>query len=83
MLTFAAARRGHTAFIYSMLVAVLLLNSPAKARNGLPSTINCVAVPCFRKCGMSAADGAETDLVCPRPAARVREQANRIFMASV
>jgi len=36
-------------FMYSTLVALLLLNSPAKARNGLPSMMSCVAVPCFRK----------------------------------
>jgi hypothetical protein len=35
--------------MYSTLVALLLLNSPAKARNGLPSTMSWVAVPCLRK----------------------------------
>ena len=44
--------RGQTAFMYSKLVAELLYNSPAKARNGLPSTINCVMSPRFPRCGI-------------------------------
>ncbi len=49
VLTFDATSLGHTSFMYSTLVAVLLLSSPDKARNGLPSTISWVAVPCFRR----------------------------------
>jgi len=41
----AAASFGQIGFMYSTLVALLLANSPASARNGLPSTISCVAVP--------------------------------------
>jgi len=40
---------GQNGFRYSMLVALLLPSSPASARNGLPSTISWVAVPCLRK----------------------------------
>jgi len=54
-----ATSRGHIGCMFSKLVAVLLPNSPVSARNGLPSTINCVAVPCFCKCGMPVA-------VCPQ-----------------
>jgi hypothetical protein len=39
----------HLGFMYSTLVAPLLFNSPAKTKNGLPSRISWVAVPCFRK----------------------------------
>jgi hypothetical protein len=38
--------------MYSMLEALELFNSEPRTRNGFPSTINCVAVPCFAKCGM-------------------------------
>jgi hypothetical protein len=41
--------------MFSRLVAVLLPSSPVRARKGLPSTINCVAVPCFWRCGMPEA----------------------------
>ena len=34
---------------------MLLASSPDSARNGLPSTISWVAVPCFRKWGISEA----------------------------
>ena len=38
---------GHIGLMYSRLVAVLLCISPASIRNGLPSTISWVAVPCL------------------------------------
>jgi hypothetical protein len=41
---------GQIGFKYSRLVAALLVSSPQRAINGLPSTINCLAVPCsFRE----------------------------------
>ena len=49
VLSLVSTSLGQTGFMYSRLVAVLLPSSPASARNGLPSTINWVAVPCFRK----------------------------------
>jgi len=49
VLILAATILGHAGFMYSTLVAPLLLNSAANARNGLPSTISWVAVPCFCK----------------------------------
>ena len=70
---FCIARRDQTSFMYSMPVALELLNSPASARNGLPSTINWVAVPCFRKWGISEAAAAATagaGAVWPWPATR-------------
>jgi hypothetical protein len=42
-------------------VALSLFNSPAKARKGLPSTINWVAAPRVRKWGMSDADAVASD----------------------
>ena len=41
---------------YSKFVAVSLPSSPASARNGLPSTISCVAVPRRCKWGISDAE---------------------------
>ena len=49
VLRLAATSLGHIGFMYSTLVALLLRSSPASAKNGLPSTISWVAVPCFRK----------------------------------
>src|ERR1022692_2717736 len=37
--------------MFSRLLAVLLPSSPLSAKNGLPSTINWVAVPCWRRWG--------------------------------
>ena len=45
----AALSFGQIGLMYATLVALLLDNSPASARNGLPSTISWVAVPCFRR----------------------------------
>ena len=64
------------------LVAVLLPNSPASARKGLPSTISCVAVPCLRKWGISEADAARTPARA-REAARVEQNRVRRFMILV
>ena len=45
-----ASALGSSGTVYdSTLVAVLLLSSPDRARNGWPSTMSWVAVPCFRK----------------------------------
>ena len=49
VLTLASTILGHAGFMYSTLVALVLPNSAASARNGLPSTISWVAVPCFRR----------------------------------
>ena len=38
--------------MYSMLEEAELVNSPARIRNGRPSTINWVACPRFSRCGM-------------------------------
>ena len=38
--------------MYSMLDEAELVNSPARIRNGRPSTINWVAWPRFSRCGM-------------------------------
>jgi hypothetical protein len=51
--------------MYSTLVALLLVNSPDKTRNGLPSTISWVAVPCFRKWGISEAAVVGTGRLWP------------------
>ena len=42
-----ATSRGQIGFRYSELEELELRSSPASIRNGLPSTINWVAVPCF------------------------------------
>ena len=60
-----------------ILVAALFPSSPANAKNGWPSTINCVAFPCFRKCGVPEA-------VCPQHwtainAAHANRDASRTF----
>jgi hypothetical protein len=62
-LSFAAASIGQIGFVYSTLEELLLLSSPASARNGWPSTISWVAVPCFRKWGMSAAPALRAGVV--------------------
>jgi len=51
VLTFRSTSLDQTGCMCSTLVALLLFNSPASARNGLPSTISWVAVPCFRSEG--------------------------------
>ena len=51
----AAAILGQSGRMYSMLEALELFNSAPRIRNGLPSTINCVAVPRFSRCGMLVA----------------------------
>src|SRR5271157_1713768 len=43
------ARFGHTAFMCSGLEAAVLVSSPARARNGLPSTMSWVAAPRFSR----------------------------------
>ena len=48
-----ATIRGQIGFRNSELEELELRSSPASIRNGLPSTINCVAVPCFRRWGMA------------------------------
>src|SRR5664280_2431807 len=55
--------------MFSRLVAALLLSSPPIARYGLPSTISCVAFPCFCRwgtpagaCATTVASGAATDV---------------------
>jgi hypothetical protein len=48
-----ATSRGQIGFRNSELEELELRSSPASIRNGLPSTINCVAVPCFRRWGMA------------------------------
>src|ERR1035441_4493264 len=47
-----------TGFMYSMLDALELCNSPASMRKGLPSTIICVTAPFFLRAGSGAALGA-------------------------
>jgi len=47
----AATSLGQIASIFSRLVAALLESSPETIRNGFPSTISCVALPCFFKWG--------------------------------
>src|ERR1035441_6873104 len=49
------------------LVAALLVSSPARAKNGLPSTINWVAVPCLRKCGTPFSVCAPAEIVKATP----------------
>src|ERR1700721_742934 len=46
-----AASRGQIGFIYLRLDEDELCNSPASIRNGLPSTISCVAAPRFSRWG--------------------------------
>ena len=43
---------GHIGFIYSRLEELELCSSPLKTRNGLSSTINCVAAPFLLRCGI-------------------------------
>src|ERR1019366_1157527 len=43
------ARLGHTAFMCSGLEAAVLVSSPARARNGFPSTMSWVAAPLFSR----------------------------------
>jgi hypothetical protein len=62
--------------MYSTLVALLLVNSAASTGKGLPSTINWVVVPCFRKWGISDAEAVETGLLWPGLAAKARGQMN-------
>src|ERR1035437_10972245 len=47
-----------TGFMYSMVEALELCNSPASKRKGLPSTIICVTAPFFLRAGSGAALGA-------------------------
>src|ERR1035437_5490306 len=47
---------GQIGFIYSRLVAALLVSSPQRAINGLPSTINCLEVPCSFREGIGMID---------------------------
>ena len=39
--------------VYSRPEALELPNSPLRTKNGLPSTISCVAEPCLRRCGIA------------------------------
>src|ERR1035438_4654064 len=48
-----ATRRGQIGFRYSRLEALELCNSAASSKNGLPSTIIWVAVPCFCNRGIA------------------------------
>src|ERR1039458_8393735 len=56
------ASSGHTTFMRSVSEDTVLLSSPPSTRNGLPSTINCVAWPRFSRCGIAGTAG----LVCAR-----------------
>ena len=62
----AAASLGQYGSMYSMLEEAELVSSPARIRNGRPSTINWVAWPRFSRCGM---EEVETDWASamPRP----------------
>src|ERR1017187_1623141 len=65
------ARSDQTVFMRSVSDDTVLLSSPASARNGLPSTINCTAWPCLSRCGIPASTGR----VCAFPAARQHRSA--------
>src|SRR5664280_785447 len=51
---FSAAMCGQIGFMLSVPDVLELCNSPASINKGLPSTINCVAVPCLRRWGMDS-----------------------------
>src|ERR1035438_3900295 len=63
-----ATRRGQIGFRYSRLEALELCSSAASIRNGLPSTIIRVAVPCFSNRG-----SAEVDFVWEHAAMKTSE----------
>ena len=69
---------GQTGFMYSGLEAAVFINSPAKARYGLPSTINWVAAPRFSKWAMdgseAAAAGWNWAVIAAKPQAAVNRQ---------
>jgi len=48
---------GQAVSIYARSEEAVLSVSPASARNGLPSTISCVAAPRFSRCGIGAPAG--------------------------
>jgi hypothetical protein len=52
------ANWGHTGFMYSVLEEAVFASSPPSTRNGFPSTISCVAVPCFSRCAVDWAPAA-------------------------
>src|ERR1039457_206209 len=60
----AAASFGQYGCMYSMLEEAELVNSPARIKNGRPSTINWVALPRFSMRGMEA---VETDWASAMP----------------
>src|SRR5208283_2831912 len=64
VLRLVAAILGQSGCRYSMLDALELFNSAPRTRKGLPSTISCVADPCFSRCGMEG-DGFTCENAAP------------------
>src|SRR5215211_7463800 len=62
-----------TGFMYSALDALELPSSPPRMKNGRPPMINCVALPCFRRCGIAAC----AKMLCPLTNPRISEASRR------
>src|SRR5208283_1935570 len=66
--------------MYSMLDALELFNSAPRTRNGLPSTINCVAVPRFWRCG-TFVENFDCENVTEASASTIAVSAGILFIA--
>ena len=77
VLRFMASSFFQMGFMYSMLEALELCNSPASMRNGLPSTIICFTAPFCLMAGIGAADPAATAGGCGGVCEIARAQAKK------